>query len=65
MHPHPYALSQLADERRRDVLAQARQQRVARQLAALARASRRAERAERRSRQATCRARQLRARLEH
>lgn len=61
---HPYALSQLAGEWRRDLLAQARQQSVARQLAALARASRRAERAERRSRQATRRARQLRARLE-
>jgi uncharacterized protein involved in exopolysaccharide biosynthesis len=61
---HPYTLSQLAGEWRRDVLAQARQQRLARQLAALASASRRAGRAERRMRQATRRARQLRARLE-
>jgi len=64
MHSYPYAASQLASERQREVLAQARRQRVAEQLAALARASRRARRAERRMRHATRRARQLRARLE-
>ena len=42
---HPYLASQLASERHRDMLAHAEQQRPARQLAALAKASRRAERA--------------------
>ena len=64
MHAYPYAASQIADERRREMLARARQQRVAQQLAALARASRRARSAERRMRQAIRRARQLCASLE-
>ena len=42
---HPYLASQLASERRRDMLAHAEQQRPARQLAALAKASRRPGRA--------------------
>ena len=61
---HPYVASQLARERHRDMLAQAQQQRRARQLIALARASRRAERAERRMRQAVRKALRLRAALE-
>lgn len=61
MHMHPYVASQLARERRRDMLAQARQHRQARQLVALARASRRVERAERRMRQAVRKALRLRA----
>jgi hypothetical protein len=64
MHMHPYVASQLAGERRRDMLAQAERQRRARQLIALARASRRAERAERRMRQAVRKALRLRAALQ-
>ena len=45
MFTHPYIGSQLARERQRDMLAQAHQQRLARQFRDLARASRRAERA--------------------
>jgi hypothetical protein len=60
----PYMASQLASERRRELLAQAEQQRRARKLAALARASRRAERAERRMRRAVRKALRLRAGLE-
>lgn len=56
--------SQLAKERQREMLAQAEQQRRARQLGALARASRRAERSERRMRRALRRALQLRAELQ-
>jgi hypothetical protein len=56
---HPYPASQLADERHRQRLAQAEQQRLARQLIALAKASRRALRAERRLRQAARRVLQL------
>ena len=43
MFIHPYLGSQLARERQRDMLAQAHQQRLARQFRDLARASRRAE----------------------
>ena len=43
MFTHPYIGSQLARERQRDMLAQAHQQRLARQFRDLARASRRAE----------------------
>ncbi len=64
MYMHPYVASQLAGERRRDMLAQAQQQRQAQQVVALARASRRAERAERRMRQAARKAVRLRAELE-
>lgn len=56
--------SQLARERQRDMLAQAKQQRLARQVVALARASRRAERAERRMRAAVRKALRLRSELE-
>jgi hypothetical protein len=56
--------SQLASERQREMLAQAERHRLARQLAAVARASRRAERAERRMRQAVRKALRLRAGLE-
>jgi hypothetical protein len=61
---HPILASQLADERRRDMLAQAQQQRLARQLRALARASRRAQRAERRMRKAVRQALRLGAGLQ-
>jgi hypothetical protein len=64
VHMHPYVASQLGRERRRDMLAQAQRQRRARQLVALARASRRAERAERRMRQAVRKALRLRGALE-
>jgi hypothetical protein len=64
VHMHPYVASQLARERRRDMLAQAQRQRRARQLVALARASRRAELAERRMRQAVRKALRLRGALE-
>ena len=60
---HPHVLGQLAGERRREMLAQAEQQRRARQLVALARASGRAERAERRMRRAVRKALRLRAGL--
>jgi hypothetical protein len=63
-HVHPYFSSQLASERRREMLAQAEQQRLARRLVILARASRRAERAERRMRRAMRRAVRLRSELE-
>jgi hypothetical protein len=42
MFTHPYISSQLARERQRDMLTQAREERLARQLRHLARASRRA-----------------------
>ena len=45
MFTHPYIASQLARERQRDMLAQASQQRLARQLRHLARSSRHAQRA--------------------
>jgi hypothetical protein len=56
--------SQLANERRRELLAQAERQHRARKCAALARASRRAARAERRMRRAVRKALRLRAELE-
>lgn len=64
MYLHPHVASQLASERRREMLAEAEQQRRARQPVALARASRRAERAERRMRRAVRKALRLRAGLE-
>jgi hypothetical protein len=59
----PYVASQLAQERQREMVAQAQRQRRGRQLAAVARASRRAERAERQMRRAVRLALQLRAEL--
>jgi hypothetical protein len=50
MFTHPYIGSQLARERQREMLAQAGQQRLGRQLRNLARASRRAEGTGRRQR---------------
>jgi hypothetical protein len=52
MFTHPYIGSQLARERQREMLAQAGQQRLGRQLRDLARASRRAEGTGRRQRRA-------------
>jgi hypothetical protein len=63
VYQHPYMASQLASERRREMLAQAEQHNRARKVAALARASRRAEQAERRMRRAVRRALRLRAGL--
>lgn len=63
MYQPPYMASQLAKERRRELMAQAEQHRRARKHAALARASRRAERAERRMRRAARKALRLRAEL--
>jgi hypothetical protein len=60
----PHMSSQLASERRREMLAQAQRQQRARKVAVLARASRRAERAERRMRRAVRKALRLRAGLE-
>ena len=52
MYLPPYLASQVAMEWQREMVAQAKQQRRARQLAALARASRRARRSELRMRRA-------------
>jgi hypothetical protein len=60
---HPYLTEQFASERRREMLAQAEQQRQAWHLIVVARASRRAQRAERRMRRATRKALRLRAEL--
>jgi hypothetical protein len=60
---HPLIMSQLAAEKRRDMLAQAEQDRLVKQFAALARASRRAERAQRRLEKATRLTLRLRAEL--
>jgi hypothetical protein len=60
----PYIASQLANERRRELQAQAERQHRAQKCAAVARASRRAERAERRMRRAARKALRLRAELE-
>ena len=64
MYQHPYLASQLAEQRQRELLAQADRYRQSRHLAALAKASRRAERAERRLRQALDKALRLRAGLQ-
>jgi hypothetical protein len=53
MYMHPAMLSEMAASKRRDMLAQAEQDRRAKQLATLARAERRAERAQRRVQKAT------------
>jgi hypothetical protein len=49
---HPLITSQIAADRQRDMLAQAEQERLARQVVAMTRAARRAERAVRPRRQA-------------
>ena len=64
MYQHPYLASQLAEQRQRELLAQADRYRQSRHLAALAKASRRAERAERRLRRALDKALRLRAGLQ-
>jgi hypothetical protein len=46
-HMHPLITSQIAADRHREMLAQAAQERLAREVVAMARAARRAERAER------------------
>jgi len=61
-HVHPHQSGQLADDRRRQLLAQAEQGYLAARVVALAKAARRAERAERQLRQALRRA--LRQRVE-
>jgi hypothetical protein len=65
MNQHPYLISQLASERQREMLVRAEQQRLARQVTAFRRASRRAERTERRIRRAAGRALPLRTELGH
>jgi hypothetical protein len=52
MYLHPMMTSQLAAEKRRDMLAQGEKDRLTRELAAVARATRRAERAQRQPRKA-------------
>jgi len=64
VYQHPYLASQLAEQRQRELLAQADRYRQSRHLAALAKASRRAERAERRLRRALDKALRLRAGLQ-
>ena len=64
MYLHPYMASQLASERRREMLAQAEQRHRAQKLAAVARPSRQAKRAERRMRRAVRKALRLRAGLQ-
>jgi hypothetical protein len=64
VYQHPYIASQAANQRQRELLAQAERHRQARHLVQLARASRRAGRAERRLRQAIRKALQLRAGLQ-
>lgn len=58
---HPYQSGQLADDRRRQALAQAEQGYLAAQAVELAKAARRAERTERQIRRALRRALRLRA----
>ena len=65
MQMHPYVASRLARERHRDMLAHAHQQRTARRLTTLARASRQAERAGRRARRALRTAARLRTEAGH
>ena len=59
-----YQLTQLANDRHRQRLAYAEQQRPAERVLALARATRRAERAERRMRRAARQVRRLRGQLQ-
>lgn len=63
MYMHPHMLGQLAAQRHRDMLAQAEQDRLASQLAAVARSNRRTERAQRKMRKATRLALRLRSEL--
>jgi hypothetical protein len=60
---HPLIISQLAAAKRRDMLAQAEQDRLARQIALMARASRRARRAERKMQKAARLSLRLRSEL--
>lgn len=60
---HPDQVSQLAEDRRRQMRARAEQKYLAGQVLALARAARRAERAQRKMRTALRRALRLRAEL--
>jgi hypothetical protein len=64
VYQHPCLASQLAKQRRAELLAQADRYRQSRHLAALAKASRRAERADRRLRHAVRKAVRLRAGLQ-
>ena len=61
---HQLTIQQFADDRRRQQLTDAAQQRPAQRLLALRRATRRTERAERRIRRAVRQAQRLRAQLE-
>jgi len=65
MYMHPVITSQLATEKRRDMLAKAEQDRKAWQLASLARAERRADRARRQLRKSAGLALRVRAELGH
>jgi len=65
MYMHPVITSQLAAEKRRDMLAQAKQDRQAWQLASLARAERRADRARRQLRKAARLTLRIRSELSH
>jgi hypothetical protein len=65
MFTNPYLSSELANERRREMLAHAAQQRLARPLVALARASRQTQRAERRMGRTLRKAVRLRTELGH
>jgi hypothetical protein len=60
-HVHPYQSGQLADDRRRQALAQAEQGYLAAEAVELSKAARRAERAERQVRRALRRALRLRS----
>jgi len=63
MYMHPHMMGQLAAEKRRDMLAQARKDGLAKQLSDAARASRRAQRAERKLQKAERLALRLRSEL--
>jgi hypothetical protein len=60
-HVHPYQSGELADDRRRQALAQAEQGYLAAQAVELSKAARRAERAKRQIRRALLRALRLRS----
>jgi hypothetical protein len=63
MFMHPHMLGQLAAQKHRDMLAQAERDRLASQVSALARASRRAERAKHKMQKAARLALRLRSEL--
>jgi hypothetical protein len=65
MYMHPVITSQLAAEKRREMLAQAKHDRQAWQLASLARAERRADRARRQLRKAARLTLRVRSELSH